>query len=167
MEEIFNRVSVRAYLYTEVEDEKIELLLRAGMAAPSAGNQQPWEFYVVRDRSMLSSLSQCSPYANAAREAPVAIVACYNKDRLRFKEFADSDMSASVENILLEAVSLDLGAVWLGVAPIRSRMDYVRDAMNLPDNLEAFAIIPVGYMRPRRFPRMREDRYDPARIHFI
>ena len=57
MKEIFERVSIRKYTDQPVENEKILAILRAAMAAPSAGNQQPWEFYVVRDRSKLEALS--------------------------------------------------------------------------------------------------------------
>jgi nitroreductase len=166
MEEIFKRMSIRSYEDTPVEDKKIEMLLRAAMAAPSAGNQQPWEFYVVRDRRIIEGLAQCSPYANCARNAPVAIVACYSKKRLRFKAFADVDMSAAVENILLEAVTQDLGAVWLGVAPIRIRMQFVKRLMGLPDEVMPFAIIPVGYAKNIKDPRLKEDRFEPDRIQY-
>lgn len=167
MEEIFNRASIRTYQDIPIEDDKIELLLRAAMAAPSTGNQQPWEFYVVKDKSILAGLSQCSPYANCVRKAPVAIVVCCSTKRLRFKAFADLDLSAAVENILLEAVALGLGAVWLGVAPIKMRMQIVRRIMNLPEDLEPFAIVPCGFAKDIKDPRLKEDRFDRSRIHVI
>jgi nitroreductase len=167
VEEIFKRTSVRSYEDIPVEDEKIEKLLRAAMAAPSDGNQQPWEFYVVRDRRLLEGLAQCSPYANCVRNAPVAIVACYSEKKLRFKSFADIDMSAAVENILLEAVYLGLGAVWLGVSPIRMRMQFVKRLMGIPEELQPFAIIPFGYAKNVKDPRLKEDRFDPTRIHYL
>ena len=80
MKEIFERVSIRKYTDQPVENEKILAILRAAMAAPSAGNQQPWEFYVVRDRSKLEALSQVSsPYAGCTKTAPVAIVSVYRE----------------------------------------------------------------------------------------
>ena len=108
MNEIFTRRSVRKFKDTPVEDEKIVALLQAGMAAPSAGNQQPWEFYVVRDKEVLRELSHCSLYAGCAAKAPAAIVVCSRDDKMRFRAFANLDLSACVENILLEAVHLDL-----------------------------------------------------------
>lgn len=167
MDEIFKRASVRTYEDTPVEDDKIELLLRAAMAAPSTGNQQPWEFYVVKERKILEGLAQCSPYANCVRKAPVAIVACCSTKRLRFKAFADLDMSAAVENILLEAVALGLGAVWLGVAPIKMRMQFVKRLMGLPEWLEPFAIVPFGFAKDIKDPRLKENRFDLDRIHQI
>ena len=87
MNEIFARRSIRKFLPTMVEDEKIEQLLRAAMAAPSAGNQQPWEFYVVRDKRVIQDLSQCSPYAGCANGAALAIVVCSRDEHMRFPAF--------------------------------------------------------------------------------
>ena len=71
MKEIFHRTSIRKYTAQPVEKEKIEQLLRAAMAAPSARNQQPWEFYVVTDREALGRLAECSQFAGMLREAPL------------------------------------------------------------------------------------------------
>lgn len=162
MNTIFNRTSIRKYQNKEVEDEKIELLLKAAMAAPSAGNQQPWEFYVVKNRKALEELAKCSPYAACAKEAPVAIVNCYRKDT-KMPEYAEMDLSACTENILLEAVELGLGAVWLGIAPLTDRMQKVKEILNISDNLQPFAIIPVGY--PINNNTIQQKRYDKSRIH--
>ena len=67
MKEIFHRVSIRRYESRPVEEEKVEQLLRAAMAAPSARNQQPWAFYVVTDRGTLGALADCSPYAGCGQ----------------------------------------------------------------------------------------------------
>lgn len=163
MKEIFHRTSVRKYLDKQVEKEKIELLLKAGMAAPSAGNQQPWEFYVVEDQEVLEKLSQTSPYAGCVKKAPLGIVACYRKN-CKMPEYAEIDMSASVENILLEADSLGLGAVWLGIAPLKERMKAVKEVLSIPDTLEAFAIISCGYPKETK---TQQDRFDTNRIHYI
>lgn len=102
MNEIFHRTSIRKYLSKPVEDEKIEKLLQAAMAAPSAGNQQPWEFYVVKDKATLEKLSKTSPYATCCASAPVAFVACY-RIHCTMPEYAQIDMSASVENFLFRS----------------------------------------------------------------
>ena len=163
MNEIFHRTSIRNYLEKPVEDEKIEKMLRAAMAAPSAGNQQPWEFYVVKDKDTLEKLSQTSPYAGCTASAPLAFVACYHV-ACRMPEYAQIDLSASVENLLLEADALGLGAVWLGIAPLQDRMDAVRSVLNIPENLEAFAIIPCGYPESVR---AQQNRFDKQRVHYI
>lgn len=160
---IFHRTSVRQYLDKAVEPEKIETLLRAGMAAPSAGNQQPWEFYVVTDAPTLAALAGCSPYAGCAKAAPLAFVLCTKTD-LPLPEYAEIDASAAAENLLLAADALGLGAVWLGIAPEPERMDAVRRVLALPDTLNAFAILPCGYPAE---PHAQQNRFDPARVHYI
>lgn len=145
MNEIFHRTSVRNYLDRQIEQEKVEQILRAAMAAPSAGNQQPWEYYVITDSSILKKLSKTSPYAGCTASAPLTFVACY-RTTYKMPEYAQIDMSASVENLLLEADSLGIGAVWLRIAPLKERMEAVRNVLQIPKSLVAFAIISCGYV---------------------
>lgn len=163
MNNIFHRTSIRKYLEQNVENEKITEILRAAMAAPSAGNQQPWEFYVVRNKEKLQKLSLTSPYAGCTANAPVAFVACYQKN-CQMPEYAQMDLSAAVENLLLKVNELELGAVWLGVAPLQERMDAVRNVLGTPEYLELFAIIPCGYPAEER---EQQDRFDETRIHYV
>lgn len=163
MNSIFKRTSVRKYSQNPVSEEMVELLLKAGMAAPSAGNQQPWEFYVVRNPALLDALSQSSPYAGCTKDAQLVIITCFRKE-VTYPEYAQIDLSAATENILLEAVELGLGAVWLGVAPLRDRMDAVRRILDIPQDLEAFAMIPVGVPLGNT---SQVDRYSEDRIHII
>lgn len=163
MDSIFHRASIRQYKDTEVEKEKVEQLLRAAMAAPSACNQQPWEYYVVTKKEKLEELSESSPYAGCTKNAPLAFVACSRKDCIA-PEYAPIDLSASVENLLLEADAQGLGAVWLGIAPVPERMERVAEILKLPDTLTAFAIIPCGYPGEEK---MQQGRYQTERVHYI
>ncbi len=163
MNEIFNRASVRVFKDAPVEKEKIEMLLKAAMQAPSAGNQRPWEFIVVEDKKTLEQLSETDPYAKFVAKVPAAIVALGNTDETRFPEHWEQDLGAACENILLEAVSQELGAVWLGVAPLKERMDHITKVFDLPDNIRPYAIIPFGYAKR---PYEVEERYDADRVHF-
>lgn len=167
MDEIFSRRSVRTFLPDQVEDEKIEKLLRAAMAAPSAGNQQPWEFYVVRDKKAIQSLAHCSPYSVCAVKAPLCIVICTRDLNQRFPDFVYLDCSAAVENMLLEAVHLGLGAVWLGVSPYRAREIRVRRALGIPEGFTPFAIVAAGYPKQTKASVERESRFDPSRVHYV
>lgn len=162
MESIFHRTSIRSWLDQPIEDEKIEQILRAGMQAPSAGNQQPWEFYVVRDGAKKELLSQASEYAHCAAQAPVVIVPVYRTEGLRFPEYAQIDLSIATENMWLEADSLGLGGVWLGIAPHESRMYKVEAALGMPSRLRAFALLCVGYPKAVH---VQKDRFDATRIH--
>ncbi|WP_270504824.1 nitroreductase family protein [Eubacterium limosum] len=163
MNEIFNRASVRVFKDAPVEKEKIEMLLKAAMQAPSAGNQRPWEFIVVEDKKTLEQLSETDPYAKFVAKVPAAIVALGNTDEMRFPEHWEQDLGAACENILLEAVSQELGAVWLGVAPLKERMGHITKVFDLPDNIRPYAIIPFGYAKR---PYEVEERYDADRVHF-
>lgn len=163
MDAIFHRTSIRKYEKREVEQEKVEKILRAAMAAPSAANQQPWEFYVVTDKDVLKALSECSPYAGCTKDAPMAFVVC-TRVNCTIPVYAQIDASASVENLLLEADALGLGAVWLGVAPEKERMDKVAEILDMPASLQAFAIVPCGYPAEMR---AQQDRYEEERVHYV
>ena len=163
MKEIFERVSIRKYTDKAVEDEKILAILRAAMAAPSAGNQQPWEFYVVRDRNKLEELSRVSPYAGCAKAAPVAIVSAY-REKLWAPAYAQIDMSIAMENLWLACGEQGLGGVWLGIAPVEDRMRAVEEILGIPEGLRAFAIFPLGYPAEER---KQQDRFDESRIHYV
>lgn len=163
MKEIFHRTSIRKYKEKNVSKEDIEMLLKAAMAAPSAGNQQPWHFYVVTNSEKIKQLSECSPYASCLKYAPLALVTCYQND-VKFPEYAQIDLSACNENILLEADHLGLGAVWLGIAPLQERMYSVKEVLNLPENLNAFSIVSIGYPDQEK---IQEDRYDKNKISYV
>ena len=167
MNAIYLRSSVRQYTDEPVDIRDIEKLMRAAMAAPSAVNQQPWEFYVVRDKRVIQDLSHCSPYAGCAAGASLAIVVCSRDENMSFTAFVNLDFSAAVENILLEAVHLDLGAVWLGVAPYKAREVLVRRSLGVPKGLTPFAIVAMEYHQATAKEKNREDRYDPSRVHYV
>ncbi len=164
MDIINRRRSIRTYLNKRVEPEKVIELLKAGMQAPSAANQQPWEFLVIEDKEMHLKLSAMSTYAKLLVNSPLAIVLLGNRLRMRYEEDWQQDMSAAAENILLEAVNLDLGAVWLGVFPERDRVQYLQEILDLPSHLIPFNVISVGY--PNKTINHFVDRFDEDRIHY-
>jgi nitroreductase len=164
MKEIFNRRSIRKFQNQSVEKEKIEKLLRAGMQAPSAANQQPWEFIVVENKETLSKLSLMSPYSKMVANSPLTIVLLANSDTFLVPTAWEQDMGAVAENILLEATYLELGSVWLGVATSQSCVDYVKETFSLPENLKPFALISIGY--PDNQKNEFVDRYNEKKVHY-
>ena len=166
MNSIFNRRSVRKYLLKSIEPEKTEKLIRAAMQAPSAGNQQPWEFIIVREKECLEKLSEVSQYSGLVKNAPLAIVMLVNKECLKYPDYWEQDLSAAAQNILLEAVEIGLGAVWLGIAPEIDRMEYIKKLFNLPNNVEVFGIIAVGYPE-KEGANIFVDRYDVKKVHIV
>ncbi len=164
MNEIFKRRSIRKFEPRPVEPEKIERILRAAMAAPSAGNQRPWEFYVVRRPETIAELARSHRYAGCAAGAPVVLVPCLRTAGLRYPVMAEIDLAIATENILLETVSQGLGGVWLGIAPVPERVEKVDAILGLSEDLHAFALVPLGY--PAETPGER-DPFDSARIHYL
>jgi len=162
IQEIANRRSIRSYRSDAVTEEQIEQVLRAAMAAPSAGNQQPWEFIVVTDRAALTKITEVHPYSKMLHEAPVAIVVCGNKSREKHAEFWVQDCSAAVQNLLLEATHQGLGTVWLGVHPRQDRVEGLKKLFNLPEPVIPFAVVALGYAKVQPLPI---DRFNSEYIH--
>lgn len=159
MENIFARKSVRKYLPKPVEQEKTELLLKAGMAAPTGKNTQPWEFVVVTDRAVLDSMAAALPYAKMLKEAPMAIVVCGDMTKSSYWYI---DCSAAAENILLAAEALGLGAVWTATYPYEDRMEVAKKYTGHPDHIASLCVIPVGYPA---VPHTPKDKWDASKVH--
>ncbi len=166
MNSIFTRRSVRQFTEQVVESEKIEKLMRAAMQAPSAGNQQPWEFLIVSGKDNLAKLSEYNPYASCLKGANIGIIVLGNTERMRIPELAVQDLGAATQNILLEATELGLGSVWFGTAPDEGRMGFIRKLYSLPTNLMPYSVIAIGYPRDENANHFT-DRYDESRVKYI
>ena len=145
---IMTRSSVRSYADQKVEQEKIETLVKAAMAAPTAMNKQPWHFIVVTDKQVLGQIAELTPNAAMASSAPLAIVVCGDLDKAAKdvnKDFWIQDVSAATENILLAANGLGLGAVWTGTWPRVERCEKIAKLLSLPETMIAFATVVIGY----------------------
>jgi nitroreductase len=163
LETIFHRRSIRKYTDRPVEPEKLDLLLQAAMAAPSAMNCKPWEFILVTDPEKLAQFRQRLVFGD--RNAPAAIVVCGNpglSTNPAARLFWVQDCSAATENILIAAVGLGLGTVWIGVHPVADFVKTVRAIMLLPKKVTPLCIVYVGYPvddKPSR------TQYDDQRVH--
>jgi len=164
MEEIFTRRSIRKFSNQPVEQKKIDKLLRAAMQAPSAANQQAWEFIVVQDKEKLAQVAETSPYAKPAAGSAVTFVLLADESKMKVPTGWEQDMGAAAENLLLEAVHLGLGGVWLGVATADFVVENVRKLFELPADIRPFALISVGY--PDGQKNQFVDRYQADRVHY-
>ena len=164
-EALLKRRSVRKFTDEKVSDEQIDELLHAAMSGPSACNKTPWEFYVIRNSEKLSAVKKSSLFARF--NSQLVIVVAGNTSRALpapITEYWIQDCSAAVENILLRATDLGLGAVWCGAYPQKRVEDNLGGVLELPADHIPLAIVHVGY--PAEIPEPR-DQYDPERVHFV
>mgnify|MGYP001207731499 CR=1 FL=1 len=164
LSQIKARRSIRKYQEKPVEKEKIDQLLQAAMAAPSAMNIKPWEFVIVTSEEKMDEIRGALMFGK--HNAPMAIVVCGNISFFRHPmaaKFWVQDCSAATENILLAAVGLGLGTVWLGVHPIYNYSKRVSKILNLPDHVKPLNVIYVGYPAEEKPARTQ---YDPDRVHW-
>ena len=161
MDAILSRRSIRKFTAREVSTDAVEYLLRAAMSAPSAGNQQPWHFVIIRDRVTLDRIPTIHQYAAMMKEAPVAILVCGDLELEKNEGFWMQDCSAATENILIAAESRGLGAVWVGIYP-RNNVDAFQQLFNLPGSVIPLSIVAVGWPGEKKSP---SDRYEKSRIH--
>lgn len=164
MDEIFNRRSIRKFTSQLVEPEKIDKLLRAAMQAPSAANQQEWEFIVVQDKENLGKVAETSPFAKPAAGSAVTFVLLADESKMKVPTSWEQDMGAAAENMLLEAVHLGLGGVWFGVATSDLVVENIRRLFELAENIRPFALISIGY--PDGQKNQFVDRYQADRVHY-
>jgi nitroreductase len=159
-EAILTRRSIRKFIDHPIPDEQIEKLLRAAMQAPSARNQQPWQFIVIDDRAILNAIPQIMPNASMAARSPLGILICGDLSLETSPGYWVVDCSAATENILLAAHSMGLGACWCGVYPRQERIDGLRKLLGLPENVMAHSLVVVGQPaeQPKPENRFRNDR---------
>lgn len=166
IEEIMTRTSVRSYTDREIEPEKLDTLLRAAMAAPTAGNKQPWRFVIINDRNILKAISEDFPTMKMAEKAAVAIIACGDVTSTfdgEGREYWTQDVSAATENLLLAAHAMGLGAVWCGIYPISERVNKFSEMLQLPENIIPMACICIGYPDGENTPK---DKWRPDYIRY-
>ncbi len=163
---IMTRASVRSYTDKPISTDKVEKMLKAAMAAPTARNQQPWAFVVVDSREILDELAETLPHAKMAAQAPLAIVACGDLTKSLSgvaQEYWVQDVSAAIENLLLAAHAMELGAVWTGVYPIPERVNDVVQVLSLPEHIIPLAVIPIGYPAGEVQPK---DKWKPENVRY-
>lgn len=160
LEIIFGRRSIREFTSESITPAEVTALLEAAMAAPSARDRRPWEFIVVTDQALREQLAQTHQFSGVARKAPLVIVVCGHPD---VAPHWVQDCSAATENILLAAVALGLGAVWVGIHPAIEREKSVRQILGIPPELRPLCLVPIGHAAEKKAPRTR---FEQAHVHY-
>ncbi len=163
-EVIHSRKSVRSFTDQKVSDDDLETLVRAGMAAPTGKNLQPWIFYIITNKDLLEKLGNELPTAKMLGSVHSAIMVCGDiskADTTTYRNYWVMDCSVASENILLAAESIGLGACWTAVFPYDSRISIVRRLTGLPEHHIPLNIIPVGYPTGEDSPK---DKWKPDNL---
>lgn len=160
---INTRRSVRKFTGEIVEDQDLKTILQAGFQAPSAHNFEPREYIIVKDPNTLEEIAAFHKYAKMLPNAGCAIVVCGDNVKQNRMGFLVSDCSASIQNMLLAAHGLGLGAVWCGLYPKDDLVDTMTDVLNLPEHIIPIGMIAVGVKDREPSPI---DRYDESRIRY-
>lgn len=173
---IMTRTSIRNFTGEPVPQEQLETILKAGMAAPTAMNSQPWRFVVVTDREKKAQVFGQGPRSEMFQTAGAVIVVCGESTSMR-KPFGQpdapevemenmfwyEDCSAAAENILLAAHALGLGAVWTAGYPGMQRVAPIAEALGIPEKVIPLCVIPVGVPAEAPAPK---DKWKPEYIHW-
>ena len=162
---LWGRRSIRAYAETPIPAEVIADLLRAAMAAPSAAAKDPWRFVVVQDRAMLRRMAEALPHGRMLAETGAGIVVCGDLSVAHDEQLSYllQDCSAAIENLLIAAHVLGLGACWLGVHPREARIDALRSLLRIPPSVIPVSVVAVGHPAEQKEPRTR---YDSRYVHY-
>ncbi len=173
---IMNRKSVRTFSGEKLSQEQIDVLLKAAMAAPTAGNVQPWELLVITDESVVEDVFGEGRRADMYKSAGAVIVVCGHSMQMRVPRgepdaapqevpngYWYEDCSCAAENLLLAAEAQGLGAVWMSAYPDERKMAGIIEYFHLPENILPLAIIPVGYPAGDEQPK---DKWNPEKVHY-
>lgn len=160
---IFTRRSIRKYTDRPIRSEDLLLCIKAAMYAPSAGNEQAWEFIVSSSKDQLLALSSSHPYGKPLDGASAAVTICGNLKNLKYpQEYWIEDCSAAAQNLMLQATELGIGSVWLAVYPCEDRIKNISSLLSLPDYVIPLCIISLGYPAEEK---SLDLRFKPEKIH--
>lgn len=163
LEAIYTRRSIRKYTGEPVSEQELETVLRAGFHAPSAHNLKPVDFIIIKDKSRFERIVSFHPYAKMLSQAEVCIIICGDQKKQEMTGFLIEDCSAAIQNMLLAAHGIGLGAVWCGLYPVEELTSQMIETCSIPEG-----IIPVGMMILGRKGEEKKvfDRYDPTKLHY-
>ena len=162
IEAIKTRRSIRRYMDKKIPIEDLLELAGAAMMAPSAHNQQPWQFIIIDDQSILKQIAEFSTYAKMCAHAPAGILVCANISQLPALEFWQQDCAAATQNLLLAAHEKGIGSVWTGIYPQEKRIKNYQELFGLPKDVMPFALVALGYPAEKI---REENRFDPQKVH--
>ena len=163
IEAIFTRRSIRKYSGEPISDQDLDTLLRAGCQAPSAHNLQPWHFIILKDKKNMERLAEVHPYAKMLTHAEAGIIVCGDQNKQSMTGFLIEDCSAAIQNILLAANGLGLGAVWCGLYPVEKLTQAVKNVCSIPEHIVPIGMVVLGHKGENK---NTVDRFDQSKLHY-
>ncbi len=155
LEGIYTRRSIRQYTDRPLEREQLLEIIRAGIWAPSGLNNQPWRFVIIRNPDVRKKLATFTSYHALIERAPACIAVFVDKNVMYHDVKDHQAIGACLQNMLLAAHALGLGAVWLG--EILKNADGVRMLFGLPENLNLMAVVALGYPASQKHTSQRKE----------
>jgi nitroreductase len=163
MDLMISRRSIRKYTSEPIAEGKILQIVKAGMYAPTARNEQPWHFVLINERSIMKEIVNFHPHATMLEHASWAIFVCADLRLEKSPGYWMVDCASATQNLLLAAHSLGIGSVWLGIYPREERMNGMKNLFKLPDYIMPFSLVSLGYPAETK---ETPDRFNSARIHY-
>ncbi|CCQ92806.1 putative NADH dehydrogenase/NAD(P)H nitroreductase [[Clostridium] ultunense Esp] len=163
LEAIMTRRSIRKFTGEPISEEDLKTILKAGFQAPSAHNFQPREYVVVRDQEKIQKITEFHKYAKMLPKAGCGIIVCGDREKQPEIGFLVEDCSASIQNMLLAAHGLGLGAVWCGLYSVEKLTKAMAEVLELPEHIIPIGMVVVGVKDEEKD---SVDRYDESKIHY-
>jgi nitroreductase len=159
---ILGRRSIRKYTGEEIPDKDIKQLLEAAMAAPSACNQQPWHYIVVKRKETFTRIMAAQPYTKMLEKAALAVIICADPALQTCPGFWAQDCSAATENLLIAVHAMGYGATWCGLYPNDDPVWKVREILGIPKEVYPLCVVAIGVPDEKKPPA---NRYKQERVH--
>jgi len=159
---ILGRRSIRKFTGGAIPDKDVKLLLEAAMAAPSACNQQPWHYIVVRKQETFGKIIGVQPYTRMLEKASLAIIVCADPALQTCPGFWAQDCSAATENLLIAVHALGYGATWCGLFPNDEVVWKIREIFEIPKEVYPLCVVAIGVPDEAKPPA---NRYKEERVH--
>ena len=160
---ILNRRSIRKYSDKAMPDGALDKLLKSAMYAPSAMNNQAWQFVVINQRKKLDEILKVISHAEMLKSARAAVLICGDLDLEKNIDYVQQNCSAATQNLMLCAHGLGLGSCWIGVYPVKEIISGLQDLFKLPEHIVSISLVSLGY--PAENP-IAEDRFKTEKVHF-
>lgn len=159
---LLGRRSIRKFTEKELSKDVIDKILKSAMYAPSAMNNQAWQFIVIDKRELLDEIMKFIPQ-EMLKSTQAAILVCGDLNLEKNIDYIQQNCSAATQNIFLAAHGLGLGSCWIGVYPVKETIAGFKKLFNLPEYVLPITLVALGY--PAENP-VAEERYKTEKVHF-